>query len=395
MEHPTSPDIDTAAASRSLRRAGIGLATVALAIVVWTVFSSRLEAQRLAQQTEARAVLTVATTRPEAIAGEALLRLPGNVQAHTDAPIYARTGGYLKRWLVDIGAPVKAGQLLAEIDAPELDQQLRGAEADLATAAAGEKIASTTAERWRGLRDSDSVSRQQADEKISEADSARARLHAAEAALQRLRELSGFKRVVAPFDGIVTARNTDIGDLISGSGGGQALFRIADNRRLRVYVRVPQTYAAQLRPGIAAEVRFPDRPGKGYEATLERTANALDATSRTLLAQLVVDNAAGELLPGAYAEVAFRLPPSAGTAALRVPANVLLAGSDGMRIATVDSGGKVGLKDVTIGRDFGADVEILDGLSPTDEVILSPPDSLTEGLAVRVAQPAAEAGSSS
>ncbi len=389
MEHHNqSPEIDTTAATRSLRRAGIGFVVMAVLIIVWTLFSSRLAAQKLADATDARAVVTVATTRPQAVSGDAVLTLPGNVQAHTDAPIYARTGGYLKRWLVDIGAPVKAGQLLAEVDAPELDQQLRGAEADVATAAAGAKIAGTTAERWRGLRDSDSVSRQQADEKISEADSAGARLRAAEAALQRLRELSAFKRIVAPFDGTVTARDTDVGDLITAGGAGEALFRVADTRQLRVYVRVPQAYAAQLRAGTTAEVRFPDRPGKTYSARLDRTSSSLDATSRTLLAQLQVDNASGELLPGGYAEVDFKLAADAATA-LRVPANVLLANGDGLQVATVDAQGKVAMKQVALGRDFGADIEIVGGLTAQDNVILSPPDSLTADTRIRVAQPAA------
>lgn len=392
MEHHNdSPAIDNTAATRSLRRAGIGFAVMAVGVVVWTLFSSRLSAQKLAEDTAARAVVTVATTKPQPIGAGGVLTLPGNVQAHTDAPIYARTSGYLRRWLVDIGAPVKAGQLLAEIDAPELDQQLRGAEADVATAAAASKIASTTAERWRGLRDSDSVSTQQADEKISEADGARARLQAAQAELQRLRELSGFKRVVAPFDGIVTARNTDIGDLITAGGAGQALFRVANTRQLRLFVRVPQTYAAQLKAGIAADVRFPDRPGKTYTARLDRTANALDASSRTLLAQLLVDNASSELLPGAYAEVDFKLSTEAASGALRVPANVLLANGDGLQVATVDAQGKVALKPVALGRDFGADIEILSGLGATDDVILSPPDSLTADTRIRVAQPATAA----
>jgi RND family efflux transporter MFP subunit len=390
METPTeTPVIDNTAATRSLKRAGIGFAVVALLIVVWSLFSGRLAARRLAEDTEARAVVTVATTKPQPVAGDAVLTLPGSVEARTDAPIYARTSGYLKRWLVDIGASVKAGQVLAEIEAPELDQQLRGAEADVATAAASEKIASTTAERWRGLRDSDSVSRQQADEKLSEADAAQARLHAAEAELQRLRELTGFKKIVAPFDGVVTARNTDVGDLISAGGGGTALFRIADTRQLRLYVRVPQAYAAQLQAGLAAEVRFPDRPGRSFNAKLERTSNSLDATSRTLLAQLIVDNANGELLPGGYAEVDFKLPPAAGNAALKLPANVLLANAQGLQVATVDGQGKVALKPVALGRDFGADIEIVTGLAADDDVILSPPDSLTADTKIRVAQPAA------
>ena len=336
--------------------------------------------------------MAVATVKPQPLSDGAVVTLPGNVTANTDAPIYARTSGYLKRWLVDIGTRVKAGQLLAEIDAPELDQELRGAEADVATATANQKIAATTAERWRGLRDTDSVSRQAADEKISLADSSAAQLKAAEANLQRLRELSAFKRIVAPFDGVVTARNTDVGQLINAGGGtGPELFRIADLRQLRLYVRVPQAHAAAMRIGLKAQLQFPDRPGRSYDAVLASTANALDATSRTLLVQLIVDNSKGELLPGAYAEVKFQVPPDAGIAAFKVPANVLMTNGNGLQVATVDAKGHVVMKDVLIGRDFGADIEIVNGLAASDEVILSPPDSLTVATTIQVTKPKAEA----
>jgi RND family efflux transporter MFP subunit len=376
--------------SRSLRRLTLGVAVVAVAIVAWSLFSARLARARLVEATEAQAVVSVATTKPVPLTEGTAMTLPGTVQANTDAPIYARTGGYLKRWLVDIGAPVKAGQLLAEIDAPELDQQLRAAESDLANAQASQKLASLTAERWRGLRDTDSVSKQAADEKLSLADTAAAQLGAAQANLQRLRELSGFKRIVAPFDGVVTARNTDVGQLISGSGTGLELFRVADVRQLRLYVRVPQAQAAQMRPGLTAEVRFPDRPGHVVQARLERTSSALETSSRTLLAQLAVDNDRGELLPGSYAEVRFALPAGAGVA-FRVPANVLLAAGESLQVATVDAAGSVVLKKVTVGRDFGADVEIVEGLTADDEVILSPPDSLTDETRIRVVRPQAPA----
>jgi RND family efflux transporter MFP subunit len=387
MEHTSNSTIDPSGATRSLRRAGIGFAIVAFVIVAWSLFSSRLQAQKLAAQTAARAVVTVATTRPQPAAAAAQLRLPGNVRATNDAPIHARTSGYLKRWLVDIGTRVKAGQLLAEIDAPELDQQLYGAEADVGTAEANARIAQTTAERWRGLLDTGSVSRQQVDEQASLADSRLAQLRAARANLQRLRELSAFKRIVAPFDGIVTERNTDIGDLITAGGSGAELFRVADTSRLLLYVRVPQAYATRMKPGLAAAVRFPDRPRDSYPARLDRTANALESGSRTLLVQLSVDNTANALLPGSYAEVAFDLPPEADVVALRLPANTLLSNGDGLQVATIQ-GGRVELKPVKLGRDFGSEIEVVDGLAAGDEVILSPPDSLTNDTAVRVVQPA-------
>lgn len=389
---PGAPAAGTPAAVKSLGIARIGAiaGVVAVGIVVWGILASQRAEAELKVSTESNALITVATTKPVSQGGEeADLSLPGNVQANTDAPIYARTSGYLKRWLVDIGTPVKAGQLLAEIDAPEVDQQLRQAQADLADAQAAQEIAKVTADRWRGLQQTDSVSKQEADEKISLAATAEAKVQAAQANLQRLRELSGFKRIVAPFDGVVTARNTDVGQLINAGGGaGPELFRIADMHQLRLYVHVPQAYAASMQPNLVAEVQFPDRPGLVYKAKLERTSNALD-TSRTLLAQLIVDNAKNELLPGAYAEVTFKLPAGAATA-FKLPANVLLFRGDGLKVATVDASSHVVLKPVTIGRDYGSDIEIVHGLSADDNVILSPPDSLTDNAEVRVAQPAAD-----
>jgi len=376
--------------SRGIARVGAAAGIVAVAAVVWGILASQRADAELKVATETQALVTVATIKPASQGGDALISLPGNVQANTDAPIYARTSGYLKRWFVDIGAPVKAGQTLAEIDAPELDQQLRQAQADLADAQASQKIANITADRWRGLQDTDSVSKQEADEKISLAATGEAKLQAAQANLQRLRELSGFKKIVAPFDGVVTARNTDVGQLISGgSGAGPELFRIADVRQLRLYVRVPQAYAAQMTPDLMAEVQFPDRPGVTYSAKLERTSSALDSTSRTLLAQLIVDNAKNELLPGAYAEVHFKLPATTG-GSFKLPANVLLFRGDGLHVATVDGTSHVVLKPVTLGRDYGSDIEVIHGLSGEDNVILSPPDSLIDRAEVRVAKPSTQ-----
>jgi RND family efflux transporter MFP subunit len=372
--------------SLGIARIGAVAGVVAVGVVVWGILASQRANAQLKSDTESNAFVTVATTKPLAEGADAELSLPGNVQANTDAPIYARTSGYLKKWYVDIGTPVKAGQLLAEIDAPELDQQLRQAQADLADAQASQEISKVTADRWRGLQQTDSVSKQEADEKISLAATGEAKLQAAQANLQRLRELYGFKRIVAPFDGVVTARNTDVGQLIAAGGGsGPELFRIADMRQLRLYVHVPQAYAAAMQPNLMAEVQFPDRPGFTYEAKLERTSNALD-TSRTLLAQLIVDNAKNELLPGAYAEVNFKLPAAANTS-YKLPANVLLFRGDGLQVATVDGSSHVVLKPVTIGRDYGTDIEIVHGLTADDNVILSPPDSLTNQAEVHVAQP--------
>jgi RND family efflux transporter MFP subunit len=374
--------------ARALARGGAVLAVLAVIFVVWAVFSAHRASAQLKTATEAQSVVTVATVKPQPLSELTELVLPGNLQANYEAPIYARTSGYLKRWLVDIGTPVKSGQLLAEIESPEIDSQLHQAEADLATAQANQKIANVTADRWRNLRNSDSVSKQEADEKISLAASNDAQVQAARANVQRLHELSGFEKLVAPFDGVVTARNTDIGQLIvAGSNTGPELFRVADMRRLRLYVRVPQTYAATMKPGLTADLQFPDRPGKIYTAKVDSTSSAIDQATRTLLTQLSVENKNNELLPGAYSEVHFKLPEGATATAYKVPANVLLFRGDGMHVATVGANAQVVLKPVTVGRDYGSDIEIIQGLSADDKVILSPPDSLTQGVTVRVSNP--------
>ncbi|HEY4342220.1 MAG TPA: efflux RND transporter periplasmic adaptor subunit [Steroidobacteraceae bacterium] len=368
-------------------RIGVVIAVVAVAFVAWNIVSAHRAAARLATATDDAAILTVNTIHPKPSdpTGSELI-LPGSVQANIDAPIYARTSGYLKRWLVDIGARVKAGQLLAEIDTPEVQQQLSQAEAELANAEANSKIASVTAERWESLRKTDSVSRQDADEKASLADASKAQLQSARANLQRLRDLSGFQRIVAPFDGVITARDTDVGRLIAAGGGtGPELFRISDERQLRLYVRVPQAFAPQMGPKTTAVVTFPDHPGKTFIATMDSTASAIDPTTNTLLVQLKVDNASGALLPGAYADVHFKVPAGAQGLALQLPANTLLFRSDGIHVATVDASGQVSLKPIIIGRDYGSAIEVVNGLTPEDVVILSPPDSLLDHARVRVA----------
>ena len=377
---------NTKSGARRLGRASAVLVIAVIVILVWAALSAHYASAKLNQSTVALAVITVATTKPAAQSQLGELILPGNVQANYEAPIYARTSGYLKSWQVDIGTTVRAGQLLAEIESPEVDSQLHQAEADLATAEANRKIADLTAERWRNLRATDSVSKQEADEKIASAASSDAQMEAARANVRRLRELSGFEKVVAPFDGVVTARNTDIGRLIAaGENTGPALFRVADMHRLRLYVSVPQTYAAVMKAGLKADLLFPDRPGKTYVATLDSTASAIDTSTRTLLAQLVIDNKNGELLPGAYAEVHFKLPPGAGGASYKLPANVLLFRGDGLHVGTVDANNHVVLKPVEVGQDYGSDIEIVHGLDANDNVILSPPDSLANGGTVRVA----------
>lgn len=370
--------------SRAMRLTAI-VGLIALLAIAWSVHARHRADALLSQQTEAEEVLAVATARPQPNGATTELVLPGNLQANYEAPIYARTSGYLRRWYVDIGAKVHKGQLLGDIESPEVDQQLHQAEADLAVAQANQKIADLTAERWRRLRATDSVSRQEADQKVSAAQASDAQVQAARANVARLRELSGFERVVAPYDGVITARNTDIGQLINaGSGSGAALFRIADVSRLRLYVQVPQEDAADMQQGLKAQLHMPDRPGVAYDASVATTTHAIDPTTRTLMVELLVDNTKGELLPGAYAEVHFQLPPSDAGHSFLLPANVLLFRGDGLHVATVDAHDHVALKSVILGRDYGGKIEIVSGLSSSDHVILSPPDSLVDGTVVRV-----------
>jgi RND family efflux transporter MFP subunit len=386
-EHAFVPTEQHTRTARRLLRIGAALAVIALLAAAWFVYRAHSSGVQLQQATEAQAAVVVATTHPELISGHSDLVLPGNLQANYEAPIYARTSGYLQRWLVDIGARVKTGQLLAVIEAPEVDQQLAQAQADLANQIANQQIADVTATRWRNLRASDSVSKQEADEKISAAQGADAQVLAARANVQRLRELSGFERIIAPFDGVITARDTDVGQLINaGSGNGPEMFRIADENRLRLYVRVPQADARYMSQGLKVEVRVPDRPEQAFYGTLNTTASAIDLASRTMLVEVFIDNAKRELLPGAYAEVHFQLP-AAAPGSFKLPSNVLLFRGDGLHVATVDAQNKVVLQPVTLGRDYGSAIEITSGVSAGDNVILSPPDSLTGGVAVHVVRP--------
>jgi RND family efflux transporter MFP subunit len=368
-----------------IRRYSLILLIVALTLGVWGEVSRVLARSSLSKETADAAVPTVLTTTPNRTPlGEELV-LPGSVQAYIEAPIYARTSGYLKDWHTDIGTQVTKGQLLAEIETPEVDQQLSQAVADLATARANESLSISTNTRWKGLLATESVSKQDADEKAGDAAAKKAAADSAAANVSRLRELESFKRVVAPFSGVITARNTDIGALINaGQSAGTELFRIADTHRLRVYVQVPETYAAATSPGLEAELRFAEQPHKTFVAKTVRTSNALDPTLRTLQVELSLDNDKHEVFPGAYAEVHFKLPASAES--LRLPANTVLFRAAGLQVATVDGQKRVKLKSVVQGRDFGSTIEILSGLEPDDLVIVNPPDSLTDGVLVRIAK---------
>ena len=359
---------------------------VIAALVVWGIADRLYVRSALAKETAADNIPSVVVIKAGFSAGGEELVLPGSVQAVNSASIYARTPGFLKAWYTDIGTPVKKGQLLAEIDAPELDQQLSQAQADLATAQANYRLAQSTDARWQGLLATESVSKQDADEKAGDAAAKKSIAESAAANVARLRELAAFKRVTAPFDGTVTARNTDIGALINaGQGVGTELFRVADTRKLRVYVQVPQPNAATTVPGLDATLIFAEHPGHGYPAKIARTSSAIDPVSRTLQVELEIDNAKAELFPGAYAEVHFKLPTNAES--LRLPPTAILFRAAGSQVAVVGTDGHVTLKKIVQGRDFGTSIEVLAGVSPNDSIILNPLDSLTDGALVHPVQP--------
>jgi RND family efflux transporter MFP subunit len=362
----------------------------AVGAVMWGVSTRTRALGVVTQETRDMAVPAVAVVTPTRGAPQEEIVLPGTIQAFTDAPIYARTNGYLKRWHVDIGARVQAGQLLAEIDTPELDQQLLQARADLATAQANARLAQTTAERYRDLIQSDSVSRQDLDNANGNLEAREAAVESARANVKRLEQLQAFRRIEAPFAGVITARNTDIGALIDSGSNAKELFHVAAVNRLRVFVNVPQVYSRAARAGLSADLTLKEFPGRRFTGTLARTANAIEVASRTLLTEIDVDNPRNELLPGSYAEVHIKLPTA--TTTLQLPVDALIFKGDGLQVATVDTQNRVALLTVTSGRDFGDMVEVLSGLSGGERVISNPPDSLSPGDTVRVVtQPAAPA----
>jgi RND family efflux transporter MFP subunit len=370
--------------NKKIRRYAIVGLIVAIGLAVWGEISRVVARSELAKENTEAAIPTVATITAEPSSADEQLVLPGTVQAFMEAPIYARTNGYLKSWNTDIGTSVTKGQLLAQIESPEIDQQLTQAQAELATARANEALSNSTNARWQGLLATQSVSKQDADEKSGDAAAKKAAADSAAANVARLRDLESFKRVVAPFTGVITARNTDVGALINaGQSAGTELFRIADTKKLRIYVRVPEAFAAATKPGIDAELRFTEHPNQTFMAKTVRTSNALDPTLRTLQVELELDNANGELLPGSYAEVHFKLPANAAT--LRLPANTVLFRSAGLQVATLDGQQRIKLKNIVQGRDFGNSIEVLSGLAPHETVVVNPPDSITDGVQVRIA----------
>ena len=368
---------------RRLRLAGISFVIVVVAVFIYGVVSRAAQNSHLHALTEAQAVPNVAVVAPSSAENRTGLELPGRLEAYIRAPIYARVPGYLKSWKHDIGSKVKAGELLGEIDTPDLDQQLLQARADLNVAQSNAKLSEITAKRWQSLAGTDAVAKQDVDQRTFTWDANLAQVKAAQANVERLLAETGFKRLVAPFDGIVTARETDIGQLINvGATGGTELFVISETGQLRVYVNVPQNYVPSVPAGTKATIRVPEHPGKTYIGTVEASSQAVDPQSGTTLMQIIVDNSAGELMPGDYASI--RLQATAELNVLSVPSSAVIFDAKGLSIATVGRDNRVLLKPVTIGRDLGAVIEIASGIGAHDRVIQNPPDGVANGDVVHV-----------
>ena len=372
---------------RRLRLVGLAALAVAVALVAYGLVSRAAQNSRLHDLTAAQAVPTVAIVKPTRVENNAGLELPGRLQAFISAPIYARVPGYLKSWKHDIGSKVKAGELLAEIDTPDLDQQLIQARADLNVSEANSKLAQITAQRWQSLSGTDAVAKQDVDQRTFTWNANIAQVKAAQANVGRLVAMERFKRLLAPFDGIVTARDTDIGALINvGASGGAELFVVSETSKLRVYVSVPQNYVPSVPPGTKATISVPEQPGKTYSATVEASAQAVNPTTGTTLMQIIVDNSAEEMMPGDYASV--RLAVASIANVLSVPSSAVIFDAKGLSIATVGADNRVVLKPVSIGRDLGSVIELASGLAPEDRVIQNPPDGIANGTEVRlVAKP--------
>jgi len=382
-DHETAPEQRPITSSHAL--AGVAVVVIAAAALAGYGIWSRNSADTvLAEHTRELAAPTVIVAVAKQGAPVNNFVLPGNVTALTDAPIYARTSGYLTRWYFDIGARVSKGALLAEIATPEVDQQLAQAEADLATAQANANNARIQAERYSGLVKSDAVSRQDTDTFVNQAAATASAVHSAQANVERLRELKAFEKVYAPFDGVITARNIDTGQLVD-AGATKELFHLQAIQTLRVFANLPQSYSANVKRGTRIGLTFTEHAGKTYQGTLTRTSDAIDPVSRTLLVEIDVDNHSGELLPGSLAQVHFNAP-AAGPSFI-VPAAALIFRKEGLRVGTVVDGkeGTIAhLATVVIGEDDGANVQIVSGLSTSDRVIQDPPDSLIEGERVTV-----------
>ena len=386
MDPQFRPEQHNATQSHSMKHGRLIAFVVVLvvaAIVIAGLVPRWRDAKALARETQVQAVPSVAVVHPKLGAPHDEVVLPGDIQAFEDSPIYARTNGYLKKWYADIGAHVQAGQLLAEIETPEVDQQLDQARADLNTAKANFDLAQTTAQRYQDLLKTDSVSKQDVDNAVGDFQAKRAMVASAESNVKRLEELQSFEKIYAPFSGVITARNTDVGHLINSGAGAPAteLFHIASIQKLRVYINVPQQYSASAKPGLTADLTLMEFPGRRFQGILVRNAGAIDVASRTLLAEVDVANRTGELLPGAYAEVHLKVPNA--TPSLIIPVGALIFRSQGLQVAVVKDD-KANLVNIVLGHDMGSEVEVVSGLTSDDAVMLSPPDSLVDGEQVRI-----------
>jgi membrane fusion protein, multidrug efflux system len=393
-ENLMPPDPTQTAATpnrRTVALVGAALLVAAIVVIAVGVTARRSQAARLGELAQAQAVRSVTVISPKSAGESAALDLPARIEAWSRAPIYSRVGGYLKSWKADIGTPVKAGQLLAEIETPELDQQLLQAQAELATTKANTALAEATAKRWQELLASGMVTRQNVEEKTGDLTAKQSVTRAMQANVERFETLKRFTRIVAPFDGVVTARNTDVGALI-GVGGvaGSELFVVSDTRKLRVYVTLPQILVGAVRMGATARLTVPERPGKHYVATVQSMAQSISGSSGGMLVQLGADNMDGELLTGGFANIALEVPRNAGM--LTIPPSALIFDKAGLQVATVGDDDKVVLKPVKIARDLGTSLELASGLTPQDRVIESPPDGVGNGDTVRVANAEGKAG---
>ena len=363
----------------------VGIAVALVIVGIFTLLQRREQYNALAKETEKLAVPTVAVMHPTVEPAEEDLVLPSTLQAYTESPIYARTSGYLKKWYHDIGSHVQQGELLADIDTPEVDQQLYQSRADLGTAQANENLSRITAARYEELIKTDGVSKQEVDNAVGDYAAKRAATASAQANVRRLEELESFKHVFAPFSGVITRRNVDTGNLINAGNGGSAqeLFVLAATDPIRSYVSVPEVYAAAVHPGLGAYLELTQFPGEKFKGTVARTAQSIDPTTRTLLTEVDVPNPEGRLLPGSFGEVHFTTGINAQK--LTIPVNAMLFRQEGPRVAVVGSDGKVHLRPITIGKDYGATLEILGGVELGDRVVINPADSLEEGQQVNVA----------
>ncbi|SHG73137.1 efflux RND transporter periplasmic adaptor subunit [Bradyrhizobium erythrophlei] len=369
---------------RKLSIFGLVAGIVAVMVVVTGIKAREDSSAKLREWTVNQAIPTVAVVLPDAKVLDATIDLPGRLEAYYRAPIFARVSGYLKSWSADIGAKVKAGQVIAEIEAPDLDQQLLQARADLTSQEASARLSEATLNRRKTLIASNFVSMQEIDERSADLSNKKAAVNSSQANVERLEALAGYKKITVPFDGVVTARDTDVGALINAGGGaGPAMFVISDIKKLRVYVNVPQNYVPAIKIGAKAVITMPEYPTRTFAATVEASSQSVDVASGTTRMQLALDNAGGELMPGGYANV--RMSLQRDTVPLHIPASALIFNQSGLRVATVGSDDKVLFKAVTIARDLGRDIELASGISADDRVIVAPPDGIADGDQVRVA----------